>query len=160
MKFNTSTLITALSLGLVRANFFEGIQRDEFFELIDFNMPTVHVKLSDKDYNRFKLTYKCLYDTHPLVDNENEECYTAPWVNYNEILGSLVQDNIIDSTLLTPEQQNLINNPEYEFSYEEFKSIIDTTSSLSLKNVFSQRYGYCVIPVYEEKKASFDFTVN
>ncbi|ORX42385.1 hypothetical protein BCR36DRAFT_416132 [Piromyces finnis] len=159
MKFNKYIVATVLSsLGFVKANYFEGIQRDEFFEKIELNMPTIRINLSDEAYNNFKLTFQCLYDTHPSYESFNEDCYKAPWVNYNEIMNSLVQNGVIDNTKLTFEQQNQLTNPE--LNYDDFSSIISVASSLSLPTIFSQRQSYVFIPSYEEKKASIDFILN
>lgn len=156
MKFSI-VLASAISLGLAKADFFEGIKRPELFEITELNMPTIRINFSDEAYSRFKLYYQCLYDTHPLIDNDNEDCYSAPWVNYTEVINSLIQNNVINVNQLPFEQQNLINT---ELTFEDFKSIIDTGSSLSMKEIFSQRQSYVSIPTFEEKKASFDFIVN
>jgi len=159
MRFNSYIFVSALCIGLAKANFFEGFQRPELFEITELNMPTIRLNIDDEAYNRFQLTYKCMYDTHPLNDIENEDCYSASWNKYNEILESLVTDNIVDTSKLTIEQQDLINNKQ-EISYDDFKSIITAASSLPMKEIFSQRNLYAYIPLFEEKKASLEFTLN
>jgi len=160
MKYQSIALASALCLGLARAgtNFFEDTERAEIFELTELNMPTLRINFSDDSYNRFKLTYKCLYDTHPLIDNENEDCYTAPWIDYTELLNTLIGNSVVDTNKLSSSQSQYVNNTD--ITYDVFKGIVASASSLSLKDVFSQKYGYVTIPSFEEKKASLDFTVN
>jgi len=160
MKFNKYIAATALcNISVVKAaDFFAGVERAEIFNKIELNMPTFRINLSDEAYNRFKLTYQCLYDTHPNYESLNEDCYKAPWAKYNEIASALLQDGIIDTSLLTFEQQNQLSNPE--LTYEDFSSIISTASSLTMQDIFSQRKTYVSIPAYEEKHASIDFILN
>jgi len=162
MNFSKIFIVAALS-GLSSAlssSFFDGIEktRAELFEMTDLNMPIIRINLSDEAYNRFQLTYQCLYDTYPTVDNENEDCYKAPWVNYSEILGLLIQDGTINSELLTFEEANLVNDPE--LTYEVFSNLVSTYSTLTMKEIFSQDHFYVSIPSYEEKEASLDFFLN
>jgi len=160
MKFNKLFLVATFSslASAIGSDFFEGIKRAELFEMTDLNMPIIRINLSEKDYNRLQLTYKCLYDTHPSIENYNEDCYKAPWVDYPDILNQLIQDGTIDPGMLTLEVQNIVDNPE--ITYEEFSSIINNYSSLPMKEVFSQGHSYVNIPNFEEKHASLEFYLN
>lgn len=162
MKFSKIIIVAALSSlsSALSSSFFDGIEktRAELFDITDLNMPIIRINLSDEAYNRFQLTYQCLYDTYPTVDNENEDCYKAPWVNYSEVLNLLIQDGTINSELLTFEEANLVNDPE--LTYDVFSSIVNTYSTLTMKEIFSQDHFYVSIPSYEEKGATLDFFLN
>jgi len=158
MKFNNLFFASAFGFILAKADFFNGLKRAEIFEMTEFNMPTIHIHFSEKSYNRFHLTYKCLYDTHPLVENKNEDCYTAPWVNYTEIVSTLISREYLDTKALSKKQKSLINDPN--LGYDDFKSILSAGSTFSVQEVFSQSHTIVNIPDFEEKKASLDFTIN
>jgi len=159
MKLNTFIFAFALSIGLANAaDYFKGVKRAKIFELSELNMPTIRLNFSKESYNRFQLTYKCLYDTHPLIDKENEDCFKAPWVNYTEIVSTMISKDYIDTSKLSSNQKKLVKSPQ--LSYNDFKSVISASSSLSLKEIFSQRHTIVTIPSFEENEASLDFIIN
>jgi len=160
MKLNYLLSTLALSVGLSNAatNFFKGFERAEIFEKTEFNMPTFRIKLSDESYDRLQLTYKCLYDTNALINNENEDCYTAPWVNYTQLATKLHNLQYLSTANLSEKQKKLMNDPN--LGYSDFKSIVKAGCGISVKEIFSQQYGIVEIPVYEEKKASLEAIID
>ncbi|KAG4107506.1 hypothetical protein H8356DRAFT_1416903 [Neocallimastix lanati (nom. inval.)] len=159
MKFQTYLFASVFSIGFAKAaDFFKGVKRAEIFRLTEFNMPTIRINLSKESYDRFQLTYKCLYDNSPLIENDNEDCYKAPWVNYTDIMSALVSRKYIDTKKLKGKQLELVNSPE--LGYDDFKSIINIASSIPMNQIFSQKHSFSPIPSFEEKNASLDFILN
>jgi len=162
MKFNKFILISALSLGLASAKnsttYFEGVKRSELFQKIELNMPTIRVKFSPEAYARFKLTYQCLHDLHPLKEIDNEDCYKAPWVNYGHILFALNTKGHINLSKLNDKQKEMLTDPY--INYENFKEVVAAGSKLRMLDIFSLSSNYVEIPSYEEKNASIEFVLN
>jgi len=158
MKLNYLLTTLAVGFGVAKADYFKGIERAEIFEKTELNMPSFHIKFSDESYNRFQLTYKCLHDTHPLIENFNEDCYQAPWVNYTEVVSSLISREYLTTTKLSSKQKKLIDDPN--LNYSDFKSIVSAASTIPLQEIFSQRHTIVPIPSFEDKKAALDFTVD
>jgi len=158
MKLNKLFLASAFSFILAKADFFEGIKRAEIFQLTELNMPTIRIKLSKESYNRFQLTYKCIYDTHPLIENDNEDCYQAPWVNYTDVASTLVRREYLDTKALSAKQKSALEDPA--LNYNGFKSIIKAGSIYSIKEIFSQSHSIVPIPSFEEPNAQLEFTIN
>ncbi len=158
MKLNKLFFTSAFSYVLAKADFFGDIKRAEIFEMTELKMPTFRIKLSEESYNRFQLTYKCMYDTHPLIENVNEDCYQAPWVNYTDVASTLVRRGYLDTTALTPKQKDLIEDPT--LGYNDFKSIVNAGSIYTLKEIFSQSHSIVPIPSFEELNAQLDFVLD
>jgi len=162
MKFNKFILISALSLVLASAKnsttYFDGVKRAELFQKIELNMPTIRVKFSKEAYDRFKLTYRCLHDLHPMKEIDNEDCYKAPWVDYSTILLGLSGDNLINVSKLNQNQRLMLS--DRSITYEGFKEIIETATNLKLMDIFGLRNNRVKIPSYEEKNATIEFVLN
>ncbi|ORX59252.1 hypothetical protein BCR36DRAFT_317231 [Piromyces finnis] len=138
--------------------FFGNVTRAELFERTDFAVPKITINLSNEDYNKYFLTYKCLYDMNIRHTTRNEECYTADWSNLNSSLKKAIKLNMIDSSNFTAEEKELVNNKNITLS--QFESIVTKHSKFTLEKLLAGSYGLMPIPNYETENAGLTYELD
>jgi len=154
--------ITLLSLLISSAfafdSFFENTKRDELFEITDFNIPTIKVNMSEEELKNLHLSYQCRRDTSCIYYTRNVDCYTAPWINLNEILNKIVEQNIIEKSQLSESDLAYLENTD--ITIEEFENLLTTYTSYSMEDIFRSSRGYFEIPEYTVKNATLNFEID
>jgi len=138
--------------------FFENTRRAELFEKTDFNVPTIRVNMSEQELKNLHLSYQCRRDTSTIYYTRNDDCYTAPWINLNEILNKIVDKKIIKKSKMS--SSDLAFLTKTDISIEEFESLITKYTSYSLEEIFRSSYGFFEIPEYTVKNATLNFELD
>jgi len=144
---------------VAKDNFFGNIRRAEIFEKTDFVVPKITINLNEDDYNNFFLKYQCERDMNVRYLNKNEDCYDAPWMDYDSIMKKTFSHNLIDQSIITDRKDlDLINKSNKTLS--DFETIIYKYSNYTLEKILSTGNELFKIPDYESKQAGLTFDIN
>jgi len=159
MNFKNLTLITLLLGSSLAADpFFGSVKRAKLFEETDFKVPKLTINLSDEDYNRYFLTYKCEYDMNIRHPVRNNDCYNAPWVDFDKAIDRAFRYDLIDKSKIDKNDLNIINNKNITIT--QFENIITKYTNYSLETILSTSYGLITIPKYETEDASLTLDID
>ena len=91
----------------------------------------------------------------------NDDCYTAPWINLNKILGKAEKDGFIKRNEITKEDKAIITNVNITLS--EFEYIINKYSTYPIEDFFTdytKDRGYFDIPLDDKYNGTMIFDLN
>jgi len=126
-------------------NFFEQGVRPEFFEITDFKIPKFTISMPEEIYVNFFLARQCILDANPSTLVRNDDCYTAPWVDLNDMMKKIVENQYIDVKALKNDPKDnefvekVINNTQ-EINITEFENLLKKYSNITLEQIFSKPY--------------------
>jgi len=147
-----------LGSSLAKDAYFSNDTRAELFQKLDFKVAKLTFNLSDDDYNRYFLTYKCEYDMNIRHLVRNEDCYNAPWVDLDKALDRAFRYDLIDKSKVDANDLNIINNKNITLS--QFENIITKYTDYSLETILSTSFGLITIPKYETENASLTLDID
>jgi len=111
-------------------SFFGTADRPELFELTDFKMPNIIINLDEKDYKNYFLRYQCEIDMNMRNLTRNEDCYTAPWVNLDDVLDKAFKNDLIKKDKISDNDLSVINKKN--ITLNQFEHIVTTYSKFKL----------------------------
>ena len=114
--------------------------------------------MDEQELKNLHLSYQCRRDTNRIYYTRNDDCYTAPWINLNEILNKIVDKKIIKKSKMS--SSDLAFLTKTDISIEEFESLITKYTSYSLEEIFRSSYGFFEIPEYTVKNATLNFELD
>ncbi|ORX84649.1 hypothetical protein BCR32DRAFT_230296 [Anaeromyces robustus] len=127
----------------------------------------MRVTISPEEYEDFFISRQCERDTTPGFLKRNEACYTAHWVDLNQVLSTCIQNKYIDISKITPKDKELVdkvtgNTNSYNITLSEFENIITTYSDFKLEEILSKPYRLLNPPSYhdfvaEKARMTFEF---
>jgi len=159
MKLIGLLLGALVSCAYAKDNYFGNVTRAELFEQTDFLIPKITINLSDEDYNMFFFTYQCMYETSVRNLIRNEDCYQAPWMNYNSILKKAMKKSLISKEdIKDSDDLDLINN--VNITLPEFEYLFQTYTNYTLEEILSSAYDLYTIPTFETDDAILNFDID
>jgi len=155
---NLSILALFLGGSLAYDPYFGNKKRAELFEKLDFKVPKMTINLSNEDYNRYFLTYKCEYDMNIRHPVRNYECYNAPWVDFDLAIQRAFSFDLLQKSKIDNNDLNIINRKN--ITLDQFEYIIKKYTQYSLETILTTSYGLIQIPKYETEDASLTLDID
>ncbi|ORX84642.1 coth-domain-containing protein [Anaeromyces robustus] len=184
MKLNYNKIIplaATLLFNIKKATAFDdlfrkhNVKRVELFEKTDFLVPDIKIHLNDVDFQTLFYGFQCMKDCSPTYLKENDDCYTAPWVDLNNVLEKAIDkdfmyfkmDNINNNNDIKQNDKQLIldvvKNKNHNITLPEFKNIVKNYSNYTVPELFSIPYQLTRIPdskYFETSSASMTFNLG
>jgi len=140
-------------------SFFGKIHRAKLFEMTDFKVPDITINFDEEELNNFYLTYQCECDMNARYQVRNENCYKAPWMDYDYAMNKAIKHNIIDISSIKNEKDfSIINKTNITFS--EFEHIITKYTNRTLETVLTTSSSLFKIPTYSTDNVGLSFKLD
>jgi len=160
MKMKIYTILSLfVGSALASDEYFGKITRAKLFEKTDFVVPKITINLNKDDYRNLFLAYQCERDNSKQHFVKNDECYSAPWVDYDVAMNKTLEAKYVKKSSITDASDlEIINKTNITFS--EYEHIIDKYSSVPIEKIFQKTYGIFKIPEFKTEDASMTFNLE
>jgi len=184
MKLNYNKIIplaATLLFNIKQATAFDdlfrthNVTRFKLFEKTDFLVPDIKIQLNDVDYQNLFYGFQCMKDCSPTYFKENENCYTAPWVDLNSVLEKAIKNDFMyfkmdnidkDNNVQKDDKQlilDVVKNKSHNITLPEFKNLVKNYSNYTVPELFLIPYQLTRIPdakYFEASSASMSFNLG
>jgi len=99
-----------------------------------------------------------MYDTNVRYHIDNNECYTAPWINLDKVLEKAVKKSLISKENVTLEDSAIFE--KQNITMTEFEHLFNTYTNLTMADVFSSSNNLYEIPLFETQNAGMTLDID
>ncbi|ORX84657.1 coth-domain-containing protein [Anaeromyces robustus] len=143
------------SSALAKDDFFENDTRAELFQKTDYSVPSFKITINDDDYKKLFLKVQCEEDMDGRNYTRNDDCYTTPWVNLNDVMEKAFDYKLINKSHLMYNDLEIIKNKNITLS--QFERIVTRYTDEPLEKFLSI---HNLIKLPSDDKESYDYKVK
>ncbi|OUM61439.1 hypothetical protein PIROE2DRAFT_62493 [Piromyces sp. E2] len=139
--------------------YFTNSTRAEIFQKTDLKVGNLTINLNKDDFKNYFLTYQCMHDTNVRYHVRNDDCYTAPWIDLDDVFDKAVKKSLITKEMVT-DTEDLALFDKKNITIGEFEHLFTNYTNHTMEDIFSSTNSFFSIPLFETENASMTLNVD